>query len=254
MGVGVAGRVEPEPGLLFSVVGRGKIPVDHALVGTGLSVGEVLVDLAQFGRQPREGEGNAADERFPVGLGARGEPLGLHRGQKEAIDRLIGPVGSGVRGKLGLADRLKGPMLLVLCALFNPEAERFLLVCGQLFVGGRRRHHLGGVGREDARPDFALRERAGGDGRAAVEGAGGVLGSIEAEVGLAGLGVKPVTGETGLREDRSDVAIELDDAIGGGSGQRRDAQHQDHRETARGDFAGRSMVRCGHDSPRRQYA
>ena len=254
MGVGVAGGVEPEPGLFFAVVGRGEISVDHALVGAGLGVGEVLVDLAQFGRQPREGEGNAADERFPVGLGARCETLGLHRGEKEAVDRLIGPVGSGGRGELGLTDRFERPVLLVLRALFNPEAERFFLVCGQLFVGVRGRHHLGGVGRDDARPDLALRERAGGDGRTAVEGAGGVLGSIEAEVGLAGLGVKPVTGETGLREDGPDIAIELDDAISGGSGQSCEAKQQDRRETARGDFAGRSMVRCGHDSPRRQYA
>src|SRR5262249_2267586 len=63
------------------------------------------------------------------------------------------------------------------------------------------------------RPDFASLEIARLDGDGPVPFGERSLGHVEPELGLAGLGVEPVTGEAVVGQDRSHVAVELDRGV-----------------------------------------
>ena len=78
--------------------------------------------------------------------------------------------------------------------------------------GGMR---VAGFGGADARKEAALRRIAGSDDViAAAIGAEAVLG-VEPEVGDAPLVVGAVAGEAVVRENRPDVAVEIDGLVGG---------------------------------------
>ena len=80
------------------------------------------------------------------------------------------------------------------------------------------RHDVFGVGREDALDDLALIRLAGYDrDRAALAGFQRVFAEIEAQAAFTGLRIEAVAMETGVRHDRTDVAIEAD-RIGGFGG------------------------------------
>ena len=77
-----------------------------------------------------------------------------------------------------------------------------------------RRHHFRFVVGGDAAPEFALLGVAGDDRRDVVVFDEGGFGSVEPQVGLAGLFVEAVALEAVFGEDRADVAVEIERLLG----------------------------------------
>ena len=104
-------------------------------------------------------------------------------------------------------------MGFVLGPLLDPLEDDGDLLRRDGQVGFRWRHLVGGVLRDEAVEDFAPVEVAGDEG--VIAGAFGearkstFLG-VEAEVGFAGVVVRPVAGEAAIRKDRFDVQVEVD--------------------------------------------
>jgi hypothetical protein len=67
--VGVAGEIEPAERHAFAIVRRGEQAVHLLLVGIGGFVGEEGGDLGGRGREAREIEAEAAQQRGAIGFG-----------------------------------------------------------------------------------------------------------------------------------------------------------------------------------------
>ena len=110
-----------------------------------------------------------------------------------------------------VGQRQKGPVAFVLGALLDPAAEDRDLIGGEVrLFAGRGRHVLVGVGRGDPLDERAFVGLAGNDGRVAAEIGGGSVAEVEAQIGLAMLGVGSVAIKAVAREDGSDVLVEAD--------------------------------------------
>ena len=209
VGVGIAGDVEPVPGHLFAIPRRREIAVHHVFVRLRRGVGFERLDLGRRGGQPGEGEGHPANQRRLARFGARLEPLLAHPGQQKTVDRVLLPARLVRRGDLRLDRRAERPVPLVLGSLFNPLLEQLFLSVGQRLLGGGRGHHQRLVGREDALPHFTLVEGTSRQGGPRVALGQGGLGHIQPQVGLAGLGIRAVAGETMGRENGQNIAPKL---------------------------------------------
>ncbi len=131
VGVGIAGRVEPILAPALAVARRGKIALDHALVGVVGRVVEKGRNLLRCRRQANQIERHAANQRCPVGFGPQRQPGRFQFGFDEAIDR-----GAQRRlvlhvGNVDFRELLKGPVLVAIglgwrvarqarCAGFDP--------------------------------------------------------------------------------------------------------------------------------------
>ncbi len=94
--------------------------------------------------------------------------------------------------------------------LRNPAADQFDLRGGRFLSGFRGRHPLVGIVREHPPQGFAFVRLAGDEGRMPAEiGEGARLG-IQSQIGLSLLGIRAVTVEAISRQDRANVAIEVD--------------------------------------------
>jgi len=91
MGVGISRHVQPVDGHSLAESGRGQQSVHQPLVGVGPAVSQECVDLGKRWRQPREVEGDPADQPFLLRLRRGRKPLGLKSGQHEAVDGISGP-------------------------------------------------------------------------------------------------------------------------------------------------------------------
>ena len=110
-------------------------PVDDALIGAGRGVGEKGLHLGGRGRQPREVEGDAADQRGPVRFGGRGQIFPDEPRADEGVDGIRRRRGHG-----GTPGREKRPVRLVNRALGDPAPQQrdFLGLEGLVRLG--RRH------------------------------------------------------------------------------------------------------------------
>jgi hypothetical protein len=228
--VGVAGEIQPLPRLVLAVTVVGEESVDEPLDGVGRAIGDEGIDLLGRGRQAHEVGVEPADERGPIGLGRRREPRRLDLREHEAIDVVPHPVGLLHLGGCGALWRIECPVRLVVRPLLDPAVEQLFLVFRKPPIGVRRRHQNVGIGRVDpfedrARAGVARHDRAGVDRRLTV---------VEPQIGLPLLAVLAVAIEAVFRQDRPDVAVELERLRGLGG--------QSHRQ-ARGPCAHRQ---CGH--------
>lgn len=121
-------------------------------------------------------------------------------------------------------------MVLVLGSLFDPADEELLFVFGQWLRMVRRRHAVV-VAAGDAGDDFACLGITGSDRAVAVAVRNGRIADIQPEVGFACAGIGAMTGEAAVREDRPDIAIELDGVGGTCTSHQQGEQHE--RESAR---------------------
>jgi hypothetical protein len=96
------------------------------------------------------------------------------------------------------------------CALLYPTFERRDLRVAQRFVARERRHPPGRVGFGDLLVKQALIGFPGTIGAPLRRGAKRVFMKIEPEVGLACRGVGTVTEETVIRQNGTNVALEID--------------------------------------------
>ena len=108
----------------------------------------------------------------------------------------------------------KRPVLVISRALLNPAANLRLLRVAQITVRRWRRHDVIEVGRLDARPDLACLKVERLDRRYAVRGRCiGKLRAIKPQLRLARLLVKPVAGKAVLRQNRTNIAVEIDGRV-----------------------------------------
>src|SRR5437016_3508307 len=94
-------------------------------------------------------------------------------------------------------------------SLFNPGAEQLDLAWAELPAGTGRRHALLRVGGGDALEQLTLGQVARHEGLPAVPRGESPFCRVEAEVGLALGLVGAVAGETVVRQDGPDVAVEF---------------------------------------------
>src|SRR5262249_18972665 len=110
-----------------------------------------------------------------------------------------------------------GPVTLILRALCDPLANGLLLGLAQFLVRELRRHNPGVLG-EDALDNGAALRIAGNDGDyTRLSSFERLVANIEPQVRHAGVLVGTVASETGIRHDRTDVAVEADSAGGASS-------------------------------------
>ena len=214
VGIGVAGGIEPRQRHPFAVMRAGKEPVDEFFVGVRSGIGDEGVDLLGRRRDADEIGREAADEGRPVGFRGRGHARPLDTGQNKNVDRVADPAAVVHRRRLGAGRWLEGPVLAVLGPGGDPPGEKLLLLGGELPIRRRRRHDdvvvRGMDPLEDrTRAGISRDDRPGGQRRVAV---------IEAQISLPLVAILPVAVEAVFREDRSNVAVEVDRGLGGGQG------------------------------------
>ena len=251
-GVGVADEVEPPGGEPLRMSRRGEQPVHQLREAVGPRVGQIGLDLGGRRRQPRQVERHPAEERERIGVGRRCEPFRLEPGEHEAVDPVRGPRGILHGRRTVPLGRHVGPVLGVGGACGDPRREEFLLGRREHVIALGRRHHDVGIGLVEPGHEFALlgvarHDRAG----TAVEFGDRSLTVVEPQPAAAIVLVGAVAGETVVREDRPDVAVEVGRAIGGGG--RGGGQRPDERHVDLGTASPRGGRRIGcerHESPR----
>src|SRR6185436_7832710 len=132
-------------------------------------------------RQTRQIQRDSPDERAPVGLGRRREPLPRQSRLNEGVDRIAS---RGLRYG-GPLHRRVGPVPLVLRALGDPLANGVLLGLAQFLVRELRRHNASVLG-EDALDDGAALRIARDDGDyAGLPSLERLIANVEPQVGHA---------------------------------------------------------------------
>ena len=181
--------------------------VDDPFVGHRIGIVGKSVDGFRIGWQSDKVCIEAFDQSASLGRLARSEALLTVALCDERIEGFIGPsaavcTGSFCTGSFCLGiDRdcrasggFKGPVVGIFRAACDPTFEEILLSLIESPIGLRGGHEGLWVGRFDTIDDL-------------VDGIGGL---IESQIGLAFVGVLAVAVEAVLREDRSDIPIEID--------------------------------------------
>ena len=101
-------------------------------------------------------------------------------------------------------------MLFILGTLLDPGLDLRLVGRRELQMGFRRRHHVVFIGRKDTFPDDALGQISGDDRGATFVFTRGLIGEVQAELGLTGFLVGAVATEAVFGKNRADVPVELD--------------------------------------------
>ena len=226
VGVAVAYRIQPEASEMFAEAGGGQQARDGAVVGIGRLVREKRVELWQRGRQPRQIQRQAPQQRRACGGGGEGEAARRELGTDETIHR-VGIRPGGGRRHRRTRHGLVGPVALVNRALFDPALDEFALFPGQrLLVRVGRRHRLVGIRARDALPQFRIRQVTRHDGAEAVAVRPRAFRRVEPPVGLAVFFILPVARETVVRKDRPDVFVERH-LVGREAGEREGGENEE---------------------------
>ena len=210
-GIGVAHRVEPVHGLLFGVAGRRQQAVHDFLISDRRSIFDERIHFLRRGRQPRHIQRHSADERAPVGLRRRLEPFARQARAEKRVNR----IGRSQFGNRRPLHWLIGPVSFVFRALGHPAADGIFLRRIQFLVGELRRHDPGVFG-EDPLDDLAVIWIAGDDrDHVGLSGFERFVADVEPQSRHARVLVRAVAAETGVRHDRTNVAVEADSALAG---------------------------------------
>jgi hypothetical protein len=208
----VAGQVEPLPRHVLAVAVVAEQPVDEPLDGVGRRVGHEGVDLLRARRQAGEVEREPADERGPVGLRLRREPLGLQPGEDEAVDVVSRPGGAFHGGHGRTHRRHVGPVRLVAAPRCDPACEQIDLPRREPVARLGGWHHDVGIVGGDAADDLAGGGIARNERGVPTEVGRGALERVEPQAAVAAAvprrRVGPVAAGTAVGEDPLDVAGE----------------------------------------------
>ena len=172
----------------------------------------IFDERLNFPRQRRHAEQVVVQptrQRHSIRLLRGLQPRRLDPAQHETVDvidheRLILCLGRGHS-----LHRFVRPVQVVLRSLGDPLLQQRLLPFVQLLAGVRRRHQVVLVVREDAGHKFAVRRFARHDGGVIAKIGQRPLACVETKIGLALLGVRPVTGETVVAQQRPDIPGEI---------------------------------------------
>ena len=204
-GVGKADHIQPANGHPLPVMGRSDEAFDQTLVGVGCLI---LLKVIDFVR--RRGKAGQVERQTPN----QGSPVG----DRSGLQLLLGqacpdqPIDGPWTGQFGRSrrDRVR-PMALVFAPVANPPLKDFLFPGTQRFVGLRRRHLGFRIAGQNPADQLTLVGMSGHDGYLARLGLmRGRLLQIKAETSLDLFGIRPVTGETMVREDGTHLGVEVD--------------------------------------------
>ena len=223
--IGVPSGVEPAERHALAVMPVGEQAIDEPVVRFWVAIGDERVDLVRGRREPHKVDRQPLDERGPVGLRRRGQPFGFELGEDELVDRIAHPVGAPHRGLGRAHGRDESPVRGVCGPLGDPSFQDRLLLGRQSSIRLRRRHQLAGILRVDP-PDQLARLGIVRDDRVGIDRG---VSDVESQLGLAFIRILPVAIEAVLREDRPDIAIEVQ----GGRRGLRFAGRDQERETDR---------------------
>ena len=216
--VGVAGEVEPLYRHVLAVVRRSQQAVEGLGPGFRRTIGEESLQVGIGRRQAGQVEGGAAEQRGLGGIAVRLQSFGGEALDEESIDR----VAAGGNRRDGRFDRnLESPVALILGAFLDPAFDQGDLIFRKHLVELRRRHVVVGVVGAQSLHHFAGVRFAGDDrGFAGLSAFAGSFERVEAQAALDLILVGAVAGVASVREDRSDVPVELH--FLGGYGERPD--------------------------------
>ena len=125
VGVGIAGDIEPGPGLPLAVGGACEQPFHDLLVSVARGVGDEGRDLLRGREEPGEIERDTTEEPGTVSFRREREPLGAQRREDEGIDRGAPGCRVGHRRHGWLDDRLERPPRPVTGRQIGPQRNRF---------------------------------------------------------------------------------------------------------------------------------
>ena len=135
VGVRIPRDIEPVPRHFFTVTRRLEVEVDHLFIRLGGLVCFEESDLGGGRWQAGQGEGDAADQRRPRGLGLRHQSRLIEPGQEEPVEFILSPRRIFHGGRRRLGRWFEGPVLLIRSPLFDPAANGLLLFVGQFLLG-----------------------------------------------------------------------------------------------------------------------
>ena len=212
VGVGVAGQVEPGPGLVFAVVRRGQQPVDRLLVGVGRPVvARKASTSAGVGGRPVRSRLTRAQQRRLVRLRRRRQPSCSSRASTKASMPLRGQAVFLTRRRRRLHRLDVGPVLLVLRrpGRSRPRAWRSAPAVSGSPLGGIRSSGSAALTRWSSGCRRACRARGDGTPNWSVLQAPVAPCRVEAAL----LQVGAVALEAAVRQDGPNVAVEADLAV-----------------------------------------
>ena len=215
--VGVARVVEPLHRHAFAVARTREETIHQRLVSARRRVRDERRDLLGRGRNAREIERHAADQRGFLRGRAGWQSLVFEPREDEMIDAIARPRGVRDRGQRGSHGRGERPVALIRRALRDPAPQRLHLRGGELFAEFFRRHLLVGIRGRDALIHRALLGPARHDGRdAGLARLERALLQIEPQAALELFRIRSVAREAGVGKNRANVAVEIDLRRGGG--------------------------------------
>ena len=136
VGVGIAGDIEPGPGLPLAVGGACEQPFHDLLVSVARGVGDEGRDLLRGREEPGEIERDTTEEPGTVSFRREREPLGAERREDEGIDRGAPGCRVGHRRHGWLDDRLERPPRPVTGRQIGPQRNRFRFQLDGTCAGG----------------------------------------------------------------------------------------------------------------------
>jgi len=204
VGIRVARCVQPAKGHSFAIARRCQQAVDNFFIRVRRMVFQEHIDFRGRGRQARQIERHAPNQRLPLRLGRRRQPFASQLLADENIDR---------RGLRGRNRRKEGPVLLPLRAFRHPLAQGRDFRGAQRQTGGRGRHphrrlRCRGALDQAARLRVAFDDRATAAAQIRFRG----LLAVQAKGNMFRSRVGAVADVAFVGKDRPDVAIELDRA------------------------------------------
>ena len=248
----VARRVEPVPRRVLAITRRGEQTVHDFFVSSGRLVSEEGIHFVRRRRQSREVLRHAADEGGLVRFRRGPELFLVQLREDERVNLVLRPLLVLNHGQRRTFRSFVSPVRLPGRAFGDPALEKIDLCGRKLFARLRRRHDFLGIARRDARHHLALLQVAGNNRVVAgLRGLERLVLHVQPQLALALVFVRPVAGEAVVREQRADVAVELDGLRRWLGCRRRDAalrpRQQRQRDQTRDSFRHHGVVfgNCG---------
>jgi hypothetical protein len=178
--------------------------------------------------------------RTSVRLSASGAGARFSRARRSATKRSMGLLlGADPAGRRGTGNRRslrrdESPVVPVFRSALDPAAQQVDLRRVQRLPRLRRGHEIVGIGSRDPLQQLAVPGLPRHDGRGSrLGGRHRRIPVIEPQPALALFVVRPVAGEALVREDRTNVAVEIETGVEGGRGRKgaeESAQDRHERE------------------------
>ena len=212
--VGIAGQIEPDARPALAIRGVGEHLVDRFFIGIGRGIRSEVVDLLERRRKAAKVKAGAAEQGEAVGL-AGGFQARLREAMRHPmIDPIAGPslVGDFRQGAiLRLNER---PMFGIARPFVDPAGDQGDLGGLEPFPFLGRRHPGGLIGLVQPRNKLALRRLPRNDrDRPARKLANGLAANVKPQLATPVGFVKAMTSKAVLREDRTDLAVEVDGGL-----------------------------------------